>query len=734
MLTTAFTVLVLHHYGVSFRDIGVYGAYVVACVAVPGVLLLRALYDDSRTLAEEVALGTALGLAVEVGAYVAARAAGVPLLVLAWPAATYVLFLAVPALRRHWRSRGARPAAPAWWPWAPALVICYLVARTAQSLYAVSPLTWPDLVRHSDDAAFHLGLIGELKHHMPPTSPIVAGEPLFYHWFVYADWAAASWITGVEPLVLLLRLGMLPVLAAFVVLVASLARRVTGSWKGAAVAVGASLLIGPPRLYLGSLGSFTWGGVHDAAWGSPTFGFAALLFLPVVLLVTDLLQRRRYDARAWLLLGVFLLAVMGAKATFLPMLLVGLAAVAAVEVARRRRPSWPVVTALLMTAACLGFAQIVLFGARRQGLLVAPFSSMRTMWQDLTGAPVDAVPSAASWAGVAAVYLLAWAVTWSPVLGLFRRPALFLRPDVVLMLAIGAAGLGAMIVFDHPGRSQVYFLWGSYPFPAIIAVFGALVALRRARVSRAMALGAIGAGLACAYGIPFLCRVRAPLEPGRPGTDLYLPYLALLVVAALGALAVVVTRAGRRGWALMIVALAAVGLPAAHHARVVSFLSGHGASPAAAAEPAPTAPPGALTAARWLRDHSAPDDVVATNVHCRWGFEHPCDSRQFWLSGLTERHMLVEGWAFTVRNADSWQPGRLEEHQPFWDRDRFAANQAVFRAPSEGAMRRLRDAYGVRWLLVDERLPGVSSGLGDVARLRFRSGDFAVYEPGTSGG
>ncbi|MDR8414592.1 hypothetical protein MTP10_38430 [Nonomuraea sp. 3-1Str] len=727
-LTIVFVAAVLNLHGVSFRDIACYGAYLVLCLALPGLLLVRALYGDNRTSAEELALGTALGFAVEVGVYIPARAVGLPLLVLAWPIATYAAFLAVPGLRGHWRGKGAGPAAPVWWPWVPALLICYLVAKTSHSLYGIAPLTWPELVRYADDAPFHLGLIGELKHHMPPMSPIVAGEPLFYHWFVYAHWASASWITGVEPLVLLLRLGMLPVLAAFVVLVAMLGRRVTDSWAGGALAAGATLLVGAPRLFLGSAGTFTWGGMHDAAWLSPTFAFGAVLFVPVVLLVTDLIQRRRYDLRGWLLLGVFLLAVMGAKATYLPMLLVGLVAVALVEAVRRRRVPWPVLTALLMTGACLVFAQFVLFGGRRQGLMVAPFSYLRTVWQELTGMPVGTAPALASLAGVAVMYLLAWAVTWSPMLGLLSRPRLLLRPDVVLLTGIGAAGLGAMIVFDHPGQSQVYFLWGSHPYPVIIAVFGVLAVLRRARVPRGLVVGAIGAGLTAAYAIPFLWGVTAPLGPGQPDTALCLPYLTLLVAVALAVVVIVTTRARMRGWALLVTALAVIGLPAAHHARVVSFLSGLAGQPAAAAaEPAPTAPSGALSAARWLRDHSSPDELVATNVHCRWGQEDPCDSRQFWLSALTERRMLVEGWAFTVHNADSWQPGRLEEHQPFWDQERLEANDAAFRSPSTATIRELREGRGVRWLLVDERSPGVSPAIGHFARLGFRSGDFAVY-------
>ncbi|MEQ4717339.1 hypothetical protein [Nonomuraea sp. B19D2] len=689
------------------------------------MLLIRMLYPGRRTLAEEVALGLALGFAVEIATYIAARAVGLPLLVLAWPIGTYVSFLAVPRLRALWKA-GPRSEAPVWWAWGLALIVCYLVAKSAYSYFSIGPLTWPELARYSDDVPFHLGLIGELKHHMPPMSAIVAGESQFYHWFVYAHWAAASWITGVEPLVLLLRLGVLPMLAAFVVLIGLLARQVTNSWKGGMLAVLATLGVGAPRLFLGSVGTFTWGGINDAAWGSPTFTFGALLFVPVVLLVADLLGKRRHERAAWLLLGVFLIAVMGAKATYLPLLLVGLL-LAVVAGAMRRRVPWPALLALVLAGACLLFAQLVLFGGQRQGLLVAPFSYMGTVWQDLTGALVDVSPSLTSVLGVTVVYLLAWAVTWSPVLGLLSRPGLVIRSDVAVMLGIAAAGLGATVVFDHPGRSQVYFLWASYPYLAVLAVFGTLVILRRACVPRRMTLCAVGAGLVGAYVIPLLCGVRAPLGPGRPDFVLLLPYIALVVVAGLTVIVLAGLRRAMRGWALIIVAMAVIGLPAAHHARALSFLSRGGTEPSAPEVPASVIPQGVLSAARWVRGHSTPDDLIATNVHCRWGLEKPCDSRQFWLSALAERHVLVEGWAFTAKNVDRWTPGQVEQYQPFWDRERLAANEAVFLSPSTATIQRLRDQYGVRWLLVDERRLPQGSRLGDFAELRYRAGDYAAY-------
>ncbi|MEU8103045.1 hypothetical protein AB0C18_04885 [Nonomuraea muscovyensis] len=735
----AFTFAVLNRYGVSGTDIALFAGYVALGLALPGALTVRALSGRPRTLAEEVALGLPLGYAVEILAYTGARAAGLPLLVLAWPLATYAAFLAVPSLRRHWRRR-ARPESPWWWPSFLAVVTASLVAWSAVKFFATHALTWPALGTSAPDMPFHLALVGELTHHVPPMVPMVAGEPLAYHWFVYAHLAAAGRLTGIEPLVLLFRLGMLPMLAAIVVLAGMTGRRLTRSWCGAAVTVVGTVFVGAPSLYLGANGLFTWGGIPDTAWISPTQTLGALLFAAVVLVLIDLLEHRPRDVRGWCLAAVLLVALTGAKATYLPLLAAGLAVVAAVRVVRGRRPSRPVLIGMGLTAACILFAQFVLFGRARQGLIVDPFSFMRVTWSELTGA---AEPPGGGVPGIAPVYLVCWALTWLGVLGLAVRPRQLLRPAVTLMLGVGVAGLSAALLFGHPGRSQLFFLWGGYPYLAAVTAWGLLVLVRRAGLSPRATACAAGAGLAAAYLVPLLCGVTIPLAPGQDTGVLYRPYLVLGLTAVAAVVLLARWRGLRGAAALVVVALAAVGLPAYGHARVLSALDGFvTTAPAAPATARPAArgpvteqaiPAGALTAGRWLRAHSAPGDLVATNAHCRWGREDPCDSRFPWVAALSERRVLVEGWAYTAANLSRWRPGLPPESLPFWDQELLRLNDAAFRVPSAEVMRLLRERHGVRWLFAEER-SGTSLGrIGDFATLLFRSGGYAVYRlPGSS--
>ncbi|MFF3442977.1 hypothetical protein [Streptosporangium sp. NPDC002721] len=754
MSAIAVVVAVLTFYGVPAADLAFFCGYVALGLALPGLLLVRALYRGTRGLAlvEEIALGLALGYAVEVLAYIAARAAGAPSLVAAWPVATYAAFAAVPRLRRHWKG-ATRPCAPAWYSWSLALLVAYVTAWSSFTFFRTTPLTWPGAGTSLFDMPYHLALVGELRHHMPPTVPVVSGEPLLYHWFVYAHLAAASWVTGVEPLVLLFRLGMLPMLVAFVVLVGAIGHRVTGSRAGALLSIAGTILVAVPSLYVNANGLFTWTGVQHSSWESPTQTFGALLFAPVILLLVDLLERRRRarGAGGWLLLGVFLVAVMGAKATYLPMLVAGLVAVAAVEAVVRRGSPRPALAALGMAVACLVYAQFVLFGGARQATIVDPLSLMRRTWGELTGLGEHAAPSPASLAGITLLYVLCWAVTWCGVGGLLRGPRLLARPAVVLLLGVGAAGLGAVVLLGGPAMNQGYFLQGAYPYLAIAAACGFLAVARGERASALATACAAGAGVAVAHLVRTLSGVEVPLPPGEPEAALYRPYLVLSALAVAGAVALVATRRRFRGWALVIALVTAVGPLSAWHARALLIMHGGEGGVYRVSRPAaPEVPPGALDAGRWLRANSDPGDLVATNAHCAWGREEPCDSRHFWLSALSERRVLVEGWAYTASNLDRWRPGEPMTGLPFWDGERIRLNDEAFLAPSGTSVRRLRERYGVRWLLAEERVPGPAlsptpgepgepekpghigktgnvGALGEFADLRFRAGAYAVY-------
>ncbi|MFI7706023.1 hypothetical protein [Nonomuraea sp. NPDC049480] len=702
-------------YGVALSDLALFFSYVALGLALPGLLWIRALHRRECTLPEELALGVALGYALEVLVYIPARAIGAPLLVVAWPLGTYALFLAVPGLRGHWRGRPRIGRTPRWWPWSLTLIVICLVLWTATEFFGAHPLTWPAMASSYVDIPYHLALVGEVKHHMPPMMPGVAGEPLAYHWFVHAHIAAASWVTGVEPLVLLCRLAVLPMLAALAVLLAAVGRWVTRSWAGGLATLAGTVFVAAPSLYAGTVaGVFSWASVQS--WLSPSQVFCALLFVPVVLLVVDLLDGSGRTRGHWALLVIMMAAVMGAKATFLPLLAAGLMAVVVVEVVRWRRLPRRALVVLGLAVVYLVLSHVLLYGGAQQGLVLDPLSILRVTWRNLTGMGASAEVPWAATLGVGGLSLLCGAITWCGVLGMVVRPRELLRTPIVLALGMTLAGGAAFFVLGHPGLSQGYFLQAACPYLAMVAVSGASLAIREAGLTTRDIACAGGFGVLVATAVRLLFDVRIPLRPGQSDLVLYLPYLAFLGVVVLAA----ARRSRHRTLALTICLVTAAGTPAAWLARMPPDRCG-GAS-------AQDAPSGLLAAGRWLRDRSAPDDIVATNTHCRLGHENPCDSRAYWTAALTERRVLVEGWAYAARNTDGWRPGEGVVDRPFWDRERMQANDEVFERPSAEAVRRLRDRYGVRWLFVDERRLTPGSSLGSFASRRFRSGDFGVYQ------
>jgi hypothetical protein len=138
-----------------------------------------------------------------------------------------------------------------------------------------------------------------------------------------------------------------------------------------------------------------------------------------------------------------------------------------------------------------------------------------------------------------------------------------------------------------------------------------------------------------------------------------------------------------------------------------------------------------MRAAQWLARNARAGDVVATNVHCENVRPDAagCTNRSFWVSALTERAVVLEGWAY--------QPATMAEHgtgglpyyrQPAPDAERLRINDAAFARPTAEGLAELRDRYGARWLFADTRAGAVSPLLATLATERYRAGTVTVYE------
>ena len=444
----------------------------------------------------------------------------------------------------------------------------------------------------------------------------------------------------------------------------------------------------------------------------------------------------RTPLRMWLLITIVLFAAAGAKASLLPLLFVGLLAVVVGVAVSRRRLDRDAAIGLGLTGVGLVLAIVLLFRLTSGGLVIG-LDSLRAF-------PVVALIGAGGAGGVSAlalplvallVALVLWSLMWAGAFGLvIRRRGWAADPRILLLLGICVGAVGAVVVLSYPGAQPGLLPEGGdgrvrdphggrdrggRPGAAKLREprserWSSRRSSARWRSWRSTRSGRRG----CRASVATTCRASC--------RSIFLPVIALLIVVAL---AYVVLRWAEPRWPVL---LGAVPL------LVIAVAMGFSVPNVPAGIIGPTFNPSAevtiaaegIVAARWLRDHSDPNDLVATNLHC-WPLPNigdVCDARHFWVSGYSERRMLVEGWAYTSKAiAAGMKLGVSDRTVPFWDPALLAANDAAFEAPTEAAVAALRDDHGVRWLFADLTTAD-AAGLARVADLRYQAGDYAVYE------
>jgi hypothetical protein len=711
LLVLAATVIVLRHHGVGLGAQVRFLAQLAGVVLLPGVLLWRGLRGRSGPLPSDLAGGAALGYAMEIGWYLTGRAAGFPYLHVVAAAVVVTVVAAVPRFRRAWR--GGTPM-DARWSWAVAVLCLLAVGGASVTFFGPHELSWPGYGDPYQDMVFHQSLVGELRHHLPAQSPSLAGTPLAYHWFVHAEWAAVSWSTGIEPMLLTYRLGLMPAVLLLVVAVAVVAQRIVPGrwWSGPLAAVLAFFALAPDPAGW-SLTAVPAADIPGTMWLSPSQTFGGLLFAGAVLALADLLHGRP-GAGQWVVFSVVVAGATGGKATYAPLLIAGLAVVVGAGLLRRRFERRAAVAAAI-TAVALLVASRTQFPGTTGGLVVDPLASL-----------AGTLPRSAHPGWTAGHALAIWALGWSAVLAagavLLRRRR-WTDPMLSLCAGIGGAAVGMVLLTRQTGSSQMYFLVSARPYVAVLVV-AALVILVPRRLGW-LVLPAAVAGAVVAAVVDRLGPARAP----RSGTVTILwPYASPLLAAVVIGL-LLYTRRRTRPAAMAAagaVLIGAVVPTAVQYGQDLHERTRRAAGPVAGTSP--MVPRGAPDAGRWLRAHTGVDDLLATDGHCR-RLRGTCDPRQFWLAAYGERRVLVEGWAYTpAANRIAARQRLTSDRIPYWDPARLAVNDAAFRRPSAATIGMLGSRYGVKWLVTDTRRSSDRVRLGQVATLRYRTGQVAIYQ------
>ncbi|MFN2320162.1 MAG: hypothetical protein ABR500_10855 [Dermatophilaceae bacterium] len=768
--------------GVDLATQAVHLIALVWSVLVPGMLVHRAARGRTDLLVTDVALGFTTGMLLQLVAWATLTAAGLASWQVLWPLSVLVVFAAVPGLRRHFTLAPYPRVLGAGTSWVAVLAGTVPLVSAVTGTFNRTELP-PGWSRWYPDTYWYLGGVGELMRAVPPQVPQVSSGTFDYHWFSQASMAAMAHTSGIDPVVVVGRLWLPPLLWAVVGMSIALAVQLSGrAWPGALAAV---LITMEAEVRVAQW--FSMPGFETMTFLSPSQIYTIpILFLTLIPLV-DLIRGRDLGA-GWLVLGLALIGCAGGKSSALPVVVSGLLLVVVLAWAANRW-GWPLRDSGSLRGSVIALAAVVpaqivglwFAGAGSAGAGIKLFAIVGASqpWTKAYGSPplerfLDPVLTMPAPSARILLFLLLVLLVVAAGHVLIALPLLRRSLVAWLLLGVGFAGLCAMLLVNQDGLSQAYFLRGAVPALHLLAAWGFCywwLEARRTRGASPLAwlvviFGALGMvtswGLAAIFVEPAAGRVvhqvaaltvvsvgllivgvGVSLREGPwplagllsssavLGAALRVPIQealgpAAVLGAALAAMACYALLKGLgRETAGRFVAVTAAGLAATAVVTVGGLTSYR--------SPWSEMPPDAQTAeeisaARWLRDHSAPFDLVATNVHCT---NHPtrtgCDARAFWISGYAERRVLIEGWAYTHEaHAQHGVDGQSSRVAPFHDQELLGLNEAAFYSPDEAVIDALR-ARGVTWLFANSLAGDLSTDIGRFADLVHEAGPVQIY-------
>ena len=348
------------------------------------------------------------------------------------------------------------------------------------------------------------------------------------------------------------------------------------------------------------------------------------------------------------------------------------------------------------------------------------------------------------------VYVACAAATIVGGIGLFVRGG-WRRPVPWVLLGCWVAGVGALFLLRHPSFGQAYFYRSGAVPAAMLCGLGWARAVGHVTRRRAILVaGSLAVGLVWAYVVAAITSDHMPDgRQARPDLDQLMVSFGVPLGLSVGGvlLATVVLHlvgratarsdsprfgSPRPGEPLLVAVSLVLGMCLV---APWAFLTTLAEDPTLPATRTTVIKPGGIEAARWLRDHSTPDDLVATNAHTVGPRGAANDFRHFWMSGYSERRMLVEGWAYIPPESVGLPSNEITNRSsgaPFWKPEMLRLNDEVFTRPTRSNIAELHDRYGVDWLFVDKLRRPDLPGLDRLATKRVDQRFFAVYEIGDS--
>jgi hypothetical protein len=588
------------------------------------------------------------------------------------------------------------------------------------------------------DFWYHTTLVNELSQTALPSDPSVAGEALTYHWFAHAHMALLSELAGAEHAQMVLH-GWYVLMAPTLIAVAmSGVRALAPAALPWITAAGVFTLIALP----GTLAADSTVAAEPIFTVlSPTNVLAVLVPLALVGAVAPLLREGAHSA--WIGALPLIALGAGAKPSVLPVVIAG-GAVAMIGACLLQRR-------ILVQPTLVVLIPAVALAISATGLIGSAGATKLQLFQSLTLSDAFAavggiafrnwhyndgglIPSfiSSGWGGlfvVAAVTGLTSVLgNATRLLGLFGLASHETRRDLAWLWAAGtvAAGFGAQWVLAHPGYSQLYFWFGVAPLGAVLS----LAALQRAFNTLDVPLrpprGWLLAGFAVVTGFASLGLAMLPLaEEWRSTAVVQAAPLVLLVVAGCVSIIVLRLRADvRLAAAVCFAIIASLPFSLQWVREIITEPNSH-QNP----QDWRHVTRDEQEAALWLREHSRQDEIVATNVMCQpVAYAEGCSHQSFWVSALSERTMLLSGWAYSNASTEAFTRGGeyASQSSPWPDRVRVQLDAVI--SGSQEAYRSLVEDYGVSWYFADRRATDVELPPAAVARLAFANDEVLIFE------
>lgn len=551
---------------------------------------------------------------------------------------------------------------------------------------------WPNSWNYYTDLPWHMGLISEAGLRIPEEFPYVQGADLAYPYGFHAALGQIRYFSSATSMDILLQFWPILFVAILCLLASSIVFRLTRSVVVAAIGTALmGLLCGPS---IGGNSDFATITQYSI---SPTLEFGTLILLAFVILLftNQMFEPKRLKVSLLPTLSVAVLAyVGGATKGSLWLLLCGLAVAALITnwkntSGRRKHIAYAVTSCLAV------FVSLQITVKTSGALTLTP-----TKLFDFS------VPHLQIFLSLLLIGI--WAVGASVLSYSIQDPH---APIITSLMGVGSAAVAAIAVVSHPAGSEYYFFLSAVPllmlgtvlsFSGVFSKWGPITIVPLAMNVIAFAF----------LQEKILERLSKPVSSV---VDFVLP----LCISAVGVLIVFLFQKNHFVDSKNVV-LGLVGLG------LISTFGFQGTIPTPLSFSGEAINDGAFVsksqkeAFSFLADNTNMSETIATNVHCRYSspdtsarFTDPCDARSFKISGLSERRVLLEGWAYTPHGT------------VFWDESLKELNDTFFASPTAENATALKNR-GVTWLYV-EPTNSIASDFSQVATKAFEGSDFSLW-------